>query len=313
MTRARNLLTTSVLQRVRVAAMVFACLAPLSQLPVGVDPTLPAIVQALGRVPLLLLIVVFVATLLVRRTIPFEPLIVGGLIVAAGVALADPMVVIGLGMGTLVHQSLYGSRRTALLRTATVCGAFLLTITLSAAAAQRGLTWHSSVVLGNLPGIIGAGAVMRVLFTALTSHQQTAERDAVLARTAAALLGETDVDTVRRIGGAAGAELCALQPGVGALRLRVEPDRVVVENSTGVFAAARGAVLPAGCVVRTEAADGSAGSVVADPAPLDRLAGRSMHWHAMPLTASDGMRHLVIGAGKPLAGEVLAVHRVLAA
>jgi len=192
--------------------MVFACASPLSQLPVGIDSTLPAVDQALGRVALLVLIGVYAGTLRTRRAIPFEPVIVALLILAAGLAMVDPMVVIGLGMGTLVHQSLYGGRRAALLRTLAVCAAYLLTIALSAAAARRGLPWNSSIVLGNLPGIVGAGVVMRVLLGALTSHEQTAARDRVLARAAADLLGQTDVDVVRRMGAAAGAELCGCSP-----------------------------------------------------------------------------------------------------
>jgi EAL domain-containing protein len=141
------------------------------------------------------------------------------------------MPVIALCMGTMVHQSLYGGRREATLQTLSVCAAYLLTIGLAAAAAQRGLHPGSSIVFGNLPGIVGAGAVMRVLQIALIRHERSAARDGVLARAAAALLDETDVATIRRIAGEAGAELCALQPGVGALRVRVEDDRATVENS----------------------------------------------------------------------------------
>src|SRR4051812_4451988 len=189
--------------------MVFACASPLSQLPVGIDSALPAIDRALGRVALLVLTGVYAGTLRTRRAIPFEPVIVALLILAAGLAMVDPMVVIGLGMGTLVHQSLYGGRRAALLRTARrVRGV----PPLSAAAARRGLPWNSSIVLGSLPGIVGAGVVMRVLLGALTSHEQTAARDRVLARAAADLLGQTDVDVVRRMGAAAGAELCGCSP-----------------------------------------------------------------------------------------------------
>src|SRR4051812_16859423 len=140
--------------------MVFACASPLSQLPVGIDSTLPAVDRALGRIAPLVLIGVYAGTLRTRRAIPFEPVIVALLILAAGLAMVDPMVVIGLGMGTLVHQSLYGGRHSALLRTLTVCAAYLLTIALSGPAPRRGPPWDSSLVLGNISSIAGASVVI---------------------------------------------------------------------------------------------------------------------------------------------------------
>jgi GGDEF domain-containing protein len=222
------------------------------------------------------------------------------------------MAVIALCMGTMVHQSLYDGRRAAALRTVTVSAAYLLTIALSAAAAQRGLHPNSGIVVGNLPGIVGAGAVMRVLRVALTSHELTTARDAVLARTATALLGVTDRAAIRRIAGEAGAELCAVQPGVGVLVLRIDPDRVVVENSNGVLRPVRGAVLPLACAT---ALDPAANGIVplTATADFDRLAGRRMHWSAMHLSAPDVQRYLLIASPTRIASDVLAAHRVLAA
>src|SRR4051794_13747646 len=254
MSRVRALLPQTVLQRVRLAALLFACSAPASQFPIGMERSLSQAVQLRGMVALVLLIALYVATFVRRRTVPVGPVALGGIIFLAGFAMVDPMAVIALCMGTMVHQSLYGGRREAIVRTIAVCAAYLLTIGLSAAAAQRGLHPGSPIVVGNLPGIIGAGAVMRVLLPALTRHEQTGARAAVLARAAAALVGETDVTVIRRIAGEAGAELCALQPGVGVLRVRVESDRVTVENSDGVVRAARGATLPLRCVAELDSA-----------------------------------------------------------
>jgi diguanylate cyclase (GGDEF)-like protein len=313
MARVRALLPRTVLQRVRLAALLFACSAPVSQLPIGMDPSLSRPAQVRGLVALLLLLVFYVATFARRRVPPAGSIVLGVLILVAGFALLDPMAVIGLCMGAMVHQSLYGGRREAILRTITVNAAYLLTIALSAAAAQRGLHPGSSVVVGNLPGIVGAGAVMRVLLSALTRREQNAARDAVLARAAAALLGETDVTVIRRIAGEAGAELCALQPGVGALRVRVEEDRVTVENSNGVLRAARGATLPLACVAVLDPADNAIRELTGDTSAFDRLAGRRMRWTAMRLSAPDAPRYLVVGAETPLSHDILAAHRVLAA
>src|SRR4051794_39359592 len=313
MARVRALLPRTVLQRVRLAALLFACSAPVSQLPIGMDPSLSRPAQVRGLVALLLLLVFYVATFARRRVPPAGSIVLGVLILVAGFALLDPMAVIGLCMGAMVHQSLYGGRREAILRTVTVNAAYLFTIALSAAAAQRGLHPGSAVVVGNLPGIVGAGAVMRVLSSALTRREQSAARDAVLAGAAAALLGETEVTAIRRIAGEAGAELCALQPGVGVLRVRVESDRVTVENSNGELRAARGATLPLSCVAGLDPADDTIRTLTGDTSAFDRLAGRRMHWTAMRLSAPDAPRHLIVGAEKPLSHDVLAAHRVLVA
>jgi diguanylate cyclase (GGDEF)-like protein len=313
MSRVRALLPRTVLQRVRLAALLFACSAPVSQFPIGMDPHIARAAQVRGLIALVLLIAIYLYTFARRRTGMLCPIVVGVLIFFAGYALLDPMAVIALCMGTMVHQSLYGGRRAAIARTVAVSAGYLLTIGLSAAAAQRGLHPGAPIVVGNLPGIIGSGAVMRVLLSALTKDRRSAARDAILARTAAALLGETDVATIRRIAGEAGGELCALQPGVGVLRVRVEEDRVTVENSNGELRAARGATLPLKCVEDLDPTDDAIRTLTGDTSAFDRLAGGRMHWNAMRLSAPDATRYLVVGAEKPLSHEVLAAHRVLAA
>jgi diguanylate cyclase (GGDEF)-like protein len=312
MSRLRSILPRTTLQRVRLAALVFACSAPASQLPLGMDRALSSAAQARGFAALLILIAWYVLTYVRGRTPAYGPVLVGALALAAGVSMVDPMAVIALCIGSMVHQSLYDGHRAAALRTVAVPAAYLLTIALSSAAAQRGLHPGSGIVVGNLPGIVGAGAVMRVLRTALTSHELTAARDAVLARAATALLGVTDRATIRHIAGEAGAELCAVQPGVGVLLLRVEHDRVAVENSNGVLRDVRGAVLPLACVAELDPAANAIVPLTAT-AEFDRLAGRRMHWSAMRLTAPDVQRYLLVASPGRLAEDVLAAHRVLAA
>jgi diguanylate cyclase (GGDEF)-like protein len=313
MTRVRALLPRTVLQRVRLAALLFACSAPVSLLPVGMHPGVSGGAQARGYAALVLLLAYYVTTFARQRIPPLGPVVMSALILVAGYAILDPMAVIGLCLGAMVHQSLYGGRRAALTRTFAVSAAYLLTIGLSAAAAQRGLHPGSGIVVGNLPGILGAGAVMRVLLTALTRHEQTVARDAVLARAAAALLGETDVTAVRRIAGEAGALLCAQQPGVGVLRVRVDSDRVTVENSSGVLRAARGATLPLACVAELDPGDEAIRTLTGDTSAFERLAGRRMHWSAMRLSVPDAPRYVVVGSDKALDHDVLSAHRVLAA
>jgi len=139
MSRVRALLPRTVLQRVRLAALLFACSAPISQFPIGMDPHVPEAAQVRAFAALVLLLGLYVLTFVRRRPGLLCPVVVGVLIFTAGYALVDPMAVIALCMGTMVHQSLYGGRREAIIRAFTVSAAYLLTIALSAAAAQRGL------------------------------------------------------------------------------------------------------------------------------------------------------------------------------
>src|SRR3954447_5459252 len=110
MTRVRALLPRTVLQRVRLAALLFACSAPASQFPIGMDPGVShgAAVRAFGA--LVLLLAVYIATFAGARVPPFGPIVIGVLILVAGFAMVDPMAVIALCIGTMVHQSLYGGR-----------------------------------------------------------------------------------------------------------------------------------------------------------------------------------------------------------
>jgi len=52
MTRVRALVPRTALQRVRLATLLFACSAPVSQLPIGMNPSLSRPVQVRGLVAL---------------------------------------------------------------------------------------------------------------------------------------------------------------------------------------------------------------------------------------------------------------------
>src|SRR4051812_49455859 len=113
MSRVRSLLPRTVLQRVRLAALLFACSAPVSQFPIGMDSSVPRAAQIQGFLALVLLIVFYAVTFARRRAMTLCPIAVGALILIAGYAMVDPMAVIALCIGTMVHQSLYGGPRGA--------------------------------------------------------------------------------------------------------------------------------------------------------------------------------------------------------
>jgi hypothetical protein len=77
MSRVRSVLPRTVLQRVRLAALLFACSAPVSQFPIGMGPHVPHAAQVRGLVALVLLIVFYVVTFATRRAFPLSPLVVG--------------------------------------------------------------------------------------------------------------------------------------------------------------------------------------------------------------------------------------------
>jgi diguanylate cyclase (GGDEF)-like protein len=310
MTRTRNA-PGRVLQRVRLASLLLATASVMSQLPLGIDPALPLADRVRGLGALVALIALYVVTFLRRRQIPLEPAVLGTLLLAVGTALIDPMAVIGICVGGLVHQSLYGERRAALVRGAATLAGYLLTIALSAAAANRGLVWHSEVVLGNAPVLLGAGAVMRVLLAALTKAEQAAGRDAVLARAGTKLLGQTEVAEIRRIGGETGAELGALHPEVGVLRVEVGPTGLAVDNANGPFRPANGATLPLDVVAGLDADDPEVQQFEDHTGALARLVGGEMHWSALLLPSPAALRFVLFGAPAPLDEEVLGAHRVL--
>ncbi len=307
-----RLLPRTVLGRVRLATLAFATVVPIVQAVALVDPSLSEATRVRGLLADACLVAIYLATFVRGRTTLAEALVVGPLVLAAGVTLIDPMAVLGLGVGTLVHQSLYGSNRVAAVRAVGTTAAYLLTVVLSEGAARRGLVWHSGLVLGGLPNLVGSTVVMRVLRAALGGYATTAARDALLARTATALLGQTDRTTIRRIGSEAGAQLCAMQPGVGVLLVRVADDTAVVENAEGVLEHARGATAPREIVAGVDLGGASTQRLTTATAALDALAGRRMHWCAMLLGAPGPTLVLFVAGERPLADDSLTPHRALA-
>jgi diguanylate cyclase (GGDEF)-like protein len=313
MPSARTAPERTVLQRVRLAGLVFAVASVMSQLPLGIDPALPAGDRMRGLAALIALVALYVVTFLRRRQVPLEPVLLGAAMLAAGPALIDPMVVIGLCFGGVVHQSLYGTPRAAVVRGAGTLAAYLLTIAVSDAAARRGLTWNSGIVLGNVPGVLGAGALMRVLLASLAKSEHASARDAILARTATTLLGQTDVAEIRRIGAATGAELGELRPDMGILRVEIGADAITVDNGNGAFRRHGGATLPLDVVARLDPRDTEVQPLEDHTGALTALVGTRMHWNALLLPTSAAVRFLLIGAPKPLTPDVLGAHGVLVA
>ena len=300
------------LGRVRLAAVVYACLGALPQL-AQLDPGHGLARRAGAAVAVALLLGDFAVTYLWRRTIVLEPLLVAPAIVLAGIGLRDPMATVALCSCVLVTQSQYGSQRAAVTRALAVAAAFPVTIAVSPMSFGRHIPWYSGAVLGLLPMIVMLGVLMRALYLSLVRHMAAAARETLLARTGSRLLNRTDAREVRLISREAAAELCDLLPGIGVLVLRRAGDEVVVEGSAGFPDTVRGTALPPGCVEGLDPRDSDrAQELTGSTEPLDRLVAGRRRWRAVGLATGDADRFLLAGGERPIPDDIFDAFRTLA-
>jgi diguanylate cyclase (GGDEF)-like protein len=311
MERLRKLVPPTALGKVRLAAVVFACVGVVGQF-AQVSPDQATLRRAAGGLALALLLADFILTHTRQRTTWVDPLLVTWALVAAGTSLRDPMAVIGLCFVTLTTQSLYGSHRAAVARILATVAAFPATIALAPDSLGRHISWHSGAVFGLVPMIGFMGVLMRALYAALTQHEQAAARETLLARTGSRLLGRTDVDEVRAIVTDAAVALCDRLQGVGLLGLRRDGDAVVVEGSVGFSETTTGAVLPPACVAGLDPSDFENARELAETEAIDRLVGGRRHWRAVGLATADADRFMLVGGIRRVADEVLDAFRTLA-
>jgi diguanylate cyclase (GGDEF)-like protein len=312
MGRVRQLLPSTTLGKVRLAAVVYACLGVLPQL-AQLSPEHTVARRAAAATAIALLVGDFVATYLWRRTVLLEPVLVAPAVVLGGASLLDPMATVGMCLAALVSQSLYGSQRAAVIRVLALVAAFPATIALSPGSLGRHIPWSSGTVLGLVPMIAMMGVLVRALYQSLARQEAASARETLLARTGGRLLNRTDAREVRLIAREAAAELCAQLPGVGVLVCRRAGDEVVVEGSAGFPDTVRGAVLPASCVEGLDPRDSDrAQELAGSTEPIDRLVAGRRHWRAVGLATADADRFLLAGGMRPIPDEVFDAFRTLA-
>ena len=288
MRRRWRFIPRTALGKTRLAALLFAGAASLPQL-LQVRPELPAATRLAGGLALALLPADFAVTYVRRRAAALEPLLVALALCAAGISLREPTTVVGMAVGALATQSLYGSRRTALARTLLVTFALPAAVMLAPVPAGRSSAWHPLAVLGLLPMVGMVGLLMRGLYGSLRRQARTSASDTLLARTGNRLLDRYEVAEVRAIIHETAAALCARAPGVGLLVLRRDGDELVVEGAAGAApVAARG---------------GEA---------IDRLAAGWRHRRTLSVPTMDGDRFLLVGGADPVPDEVFDAFQTLA-
>jgi diguanylate cyclase (GGDEF)-like protein len=313
MTALRHHIPTSALGRVRAASMVFACLMVLGQLGNLGNPAHARTWSFISAAGLLALVGVLAVTYRRGRLMVLEPLLVPGLVALAGSGLVDSVATFGLCIAATVAQSMYGGVRLWLLRTGLLCAAFLVAVAVSPySIGGRWVSWHSVTLLTMVPQLVLLNVLVRGLYRSLLRQSQASERDAVLAHTGSQLIGTTDIDQVHRICAAAAERLAVLSPGTVTVVLEDRPTGATVVHGTGIPDAALGTVLPAEAISALDAADTeTARTPTAGLAPLEAHTPAVRHWRAIGLGVADGARYLLVGAARPVSGDVVNAFRSL--
>jgi len=285
-----------VLGRFRLGALGFAiisCLGPLGQL----NGDFSAQRRLVSVVAVLLLCVVYLATYVLKRPLLLEPVLVAPLAVLSIYGLQDSLVVIGTCLGVSMTQSLYGSTRQCLLRTACMLPVLPVAVTLTPSLGRE-VAVLSATVLFNIPLTQLPVPLMRTMRSTQTAQAAISARDAVLASTGRALLGRTNLDEVREIVQSAAVEICRLTPGLVLLVARPQAGSRTIRWSCGTPEPLEGLELAGalGLVEYPGIADAKVGAGGA--AELDLLSGLNRAWWTIGLSGDDSVGRggiLVIG------------------
>jgi diguanylate cyclase (GGDEF)-like protein len=216
--------------------------------------------------------------------------------------MAAPTLFIGVVIGAVMTQSLYGSARSAMIRTAgaTVALASLM-LTTSAVAIPN--TARSGLIASfPIPALFAC--FMRAMFVMLQRQEQANAREAVLATTGRQLLGITETAAARAVIHDAADDLCRMTPGLGLLIVTDDGSRGAMVRSThGRAEPLADRPFPASCVAEFDSAD--IGTVqrpeknTAGLRDLTELAGqRRGGWHVMGIAAGAGRGWLVVGTDR---------------
>lgn len=209
--RLQGLIPSSTLGRLRLGAVVLACVSVVAQLFQIGTPIHSAAWDMTSRVALALIIVGFVTTYVRGRVWWFDPLVMPLLIAVAGSGFNDPFGTIGLTVVLLVVQSLYGTFRSWIVRT--VLGMASLPAALVFAPTPIGALEDIGRSLQTVPQIVLVTVLTRAIYSALGRQERAAAREALLARTGSQILAATEHEAVIDIAVEASRQLIALSPG----------------------------------------------------------------------------------------------------
>jgi diguanylate cyclase (GGDEF)-like protein len=305
------------LGRARLATLVFAgviTVAPLGQ----INHSLAGDRWVAGTLALLGLVALYTATYVRERVLWVDPVMIGVLAIVAGSSFQDALASVSLCIGAAASQTLYGSRRSALVRMVCLLCVVPAAVAINPYSFGRYIVWSSPAVMSLLPATLLFTGVMRALKEALDGQERSAAREGLLARTSHELIAQTDAESVRAIRSRTAAALCELTPGlVLIVASRAAHGCVVTAMQPGPIGAA-GPVLPRELLASVDSADtASLVRLQGETDVLDELTGRRCQWLAMGLGTPDataaGESVLIIGMPGQVPVEVGNALRTLSA
>ncbi|HYN97607.1 MAG TPA: EAL domain-containing protein [Pilimelia sp.] len=230
MTLLRRLRPDTALAKARLAGLLFAVASSAPNI-TQTYPGAGGTRQLVGSVAMAALVALYLVTYLRQRTFLIEPVIVATLIVAGGSSQRDPDAVIALCMGSLTLFSMHSSMRQAVVRLVLVIGALLVSVGISPAAHDLGMTWYAEQNITLMPMLIVMALLNAGVNLLLQRQQRAAARESLLARTGLDLINLTDLAEVRTIAERRFAEVCADWPGHTVLVARRQSGTAVVETA----------------------------------------------------------------------------------
>lgn len=299
--------------RIRLTGVVVAVAMAFSQVGAMTSPAHSANRTIASFVALFVLGGVLVATYVLRRLPPAEPLWAPVLVVVAGAGLTDGLATTGLCIAVAVTQSMYGSTAAWVLRSLLLAVAIPVVVVVSPFSLGDRVSWYGPQVLAPVLALLLICVLMRAFYRSLLRQQQAGERGAVLASCGSQLIGVTDPQQVRLLGTAAAERLSELSAGAAYLVLERIPDGVTVLHGIAPAAHLVGAVLPSAAVHElTTAGSGGAEHLVACPAALAAQVPALRHWRGTVLPAIGATRWLLVGGSRQVPDDVFNAYRGLA-
>ena len=309
MSRLSTQLPPSALDRARLGALTFAVINAIMIVPQQqADLSLGYRIVGVGSVALL--VADYVLTYVRRKAFWWEPLVIGPLIFGYGLHVTAISIVLGMTMGTTVTQSLYGSGRSIVFRTASLVIATVAVMILP--SDPDGRVPNIPAMIALLVPILFSG-LMRLVGVSLIRLEQAGGRQALVAETGLRLAGLTEMPAVYAVLSWAGESLTSMTPGLALVAVRVEAGEGTIVDAHGVGEGLIGRTVALG---RLEASAADAVGVLhrlPDPATLDLLVGRRRSgWSVLDLGSRDTPLLLLIGStARTVSDEILDTMRTL--
>jgi diguanylate cyclase (GGDEF)-like protein len=293
--------------------LAFAVVMCLSQLANMGNPAHPSSWSAMSSGAVVLLAGILVATYAFGRLVLLEPVLTPAAVLIAGSGLVDSVATFGLCIAVTVAQSLYGSMKAWALRSVLLGMAFMAAVAVSPySIGGRWISWHDPALIAMVPQLAMLSVLVRGFYRSLLRQYQASERDATLAVTGSQLIGVTDLERVRLLGGQASARLSQLSPDTVTVVLERGPDGITVVHGVGLPDDVIGTVLPADSVAGLNAADsGTVHTLTGGLQPLQQHTPGITHWRGVGLAATGADRYLMVGGAKRVSDDVVNAFRNL--